>query len=56
MEVPKCFLFCFVFFFERLGFFCGLYNQVFFLINRRLDDGVERYFGKPPIFKVEWHS
>ena len=56
MEVPKCFLFFFVFFFERLGFFCGLYKQVFFLINRRLDDGVERYFGKPPIFKVEWHS
>ena len=53
MEVPQCF---FIFCFQMLGFFhCGLYNQVFF-INRRMDDGIERYFAKHPIFKVECQS
>ena len=43
--VFKCWVFFFVVYITRL-----------FFIDRRLDDGVERYFAKPPIFKVEWHS
>ena len=43
--VFKCWVFFFVVYITRL-----------FFIDRRLYDGVERYFAKPPIFKVEWHS
>ena len=50
MEVPQCFFF-FVF---KCWFFSLLFTkQVFFPINRRLDDDVERYFGKLSIFTVD---
>ena len=50
------FVFFCVFFLKGWVFFVVYIIRFFFFINRRLDDGVERYFGKPPIFKVEWHS
>ena len=54
MEVPQSF-FCFLF--SNVGFFFFVvYITRLFFIDRRLDDGVERYFTKPPNFKVEWHS
>lgn len=43
----------FLFSFSNAGFsLCCLQNRFFFPINRRLDDGVERYFGKLSIFTV----
>ena len=54
MEVPQSF-FCFLF--SNVGFFFFVvYITRLFLIDRRLDDGFERYFAEPPIFKVECHS
>ena len=44
----------FFFSFSNAGFFSLLFTkQVFFPINRRLDDDVERYFGKLSIFTVD---
>ena len=44
----------FFFRFQMLVFsLCCLQNRFFFPINRRLDDDVERYFGKLSIFTVD---
>ena len=44
----------FFFLFSNAGFFSLLFTkQVFFPINRRLDDDVKRYFGKLSIFTVD---
>ena len=50
MEVPQCFFFRF----QMLVFLFVVYKTGFFFpINRRLDDDVERYFGKLSIFTVD---
>ena len=49
MEVPQCFFLCF----QMLVFHFVVYKTGLFPINRRLDDDVERYFGKLSIFTVD---